>query len=644
MLLIFLAFPSVARPQSMLATATSTITEHTDATLRLMPALLHKKPGFLNTNRDIINFAATLQDIDNSRRIVPANKLRITGNTLYLRQGLRYADIPLLLDGIRRTRMNQTSAAKIGQFPARYQEMSQMLAAAAANANNADARNMLELASINYFIVANLLAARLPNDSVHDEYRRFIAKSSQQSVNARSLLQEEIAALLAPLAEQGSVRFIPFQPTAQDKHSASEQFLKTPTEGLTALLKLIEPFIRQNYPHQPDLFQRIRKEMVATFKSDESNKEFQDVSDRRQAFDKLIAACNDLLGSIAKEASLPTGEKIEKVRLSLEHGLQQDLQRDFEAALYYWMMDDFYLKATLQTKIARAFDQLQPNLIVTKYLLTQEAHLSRQQRQTYYKHKGDLINASGLPQTILNDLAAYFPTDIATDIQAFARYLTSPGFVKFKTQLAQGNFDATQSTLSSIEGQDRTYALFALVSVAGWEVNNASKGSPILDGNYQADKFELSHLKSSVTKYNCMNISALNNYVLETLFGLESLGLNFTKYRNELSAHQTNAIALGDGRLLVADATNDDYFFIKSDGLDPKNTFDVDRYANAYMAGAYFNIHGKYARRYFNNPIYLAYVELTGHQYFEYLLTLQKSGRHNHHSLASRERMYQAMR
>lgn len=605
---------------------------------------LHERVAILSSARDIQDFAATFNKMDESLRIMPANRMQISGDILHLPRQMSYADILLLLATLQRARPEQTSAARIAALPPTYRQNSRRIATAALGFSDESVRSMLQRASLDYFLAALLLEDAPAETSVEAAHRRFLAQAETMPLRPMPVPQRGIEPILAALTEQPIGRHVPFKLAPSELASFNASLAQKPRTTLKSLLAQIESFLHQTYPQRTDLFAALRRETLITYKLIEERDYKASSEEKPPLAEELVAAVNAHLNAIIAAAGRSLDQRIESTRHALVQRLQQDLLRDLEMALYYWMMDDVLLKQVMRASVAQAFENAQLNLVANDYLNSVFDSVPKAQRKNYFELKGQLINSEGLPFALIDELAELQPSEVAADIRAFARFLATPEFARLRALLASGAFDAAAAQLAALSGQERKYVVFAVVSISGYYVNLETKGSSILEGNYRAENFEISHLKRPAALYNCMNISAIYHYVLEELFGLETVGLNYVKHDSSFTGHQTNGILFEDGTILVADATNDEYYFITDSEFHLASTFDLDRYANTYIAGAYFNIHGHTARRYFDNPLYAAYAEWTDQRYFTYLLKLQQAARNNRYLLASRARMYQLMR
>ena len=611
-----------------------------------LPPFLQEEVGFLWNGKKVELFWETIRDIDSEITILPTNtESKLKGNILKIKEWLTYADIPALLCSITgREEGASTSSWKIAGFSRKYREKGLLLAQNARETTDTEIRPLLEDMSLHYFLVANLFEGKTMDESALEEFKKkYLESTEPYLISTQSWT--EMDDIMQELGKEDFVRSIPFSLSWKEQSALVEAFKKAPSEWLVSFLWRTEQFTRQNYPTKEDLFPLIRTVVVTTYKTQEVFSDLKEIASNGELFGILYQKTQELLKQENEKQNTTKIARIHELQTTIERDIQKEIARDFESALYYRMMDDFILKDDLRKAVVESFQNMQENLTINGYLSTLEAEIPKNQRKDFLKLKEMLIEEPNSAAETIEKICEILPKEITGKIRRFCSYLASPEFHSLKSFLGRWDFTSVKRELSTLRGEERKMTLFILMSISGFYVNALGRGGSSIEGNgnYETERFELTNLKTRNTKYNCMSMSALNNYVLEELFWLTGLGVNFVKYQGDIKSHHTNAINTRDGEILISDITNNQYFFIRNDGLDPDYTYDIDRYSNAYMTGAYFNIHGKYARRYFENPFYRAYTNLTGQGYFQYITELQKAGKNNKYTRAIRERMYNEM-
>ncbi len=595
-----------------------------------IPAFLKNRVDFLLDNDAITLFNETVHWIDDSINISWARNSKLYWNTLNIKQNLTYKDIPELIKSIQKWSQSIEKTKNISQ---KYKQKSLILLNYSRQVNDKNKKELLNLISFHYFYVSCLYEWITNNEQIL-KYFNELALNTDNVETFNKNYEKEVGILLGEFIDNQTKNN--FVLSDEKKKVFEENFAKEPNNWLKLYIDELEKFINNNYEDKKHILQFLKEIIITTFKTSEILWKIDNISERKKVFWEIYLKTQEYFKTEINDNSLVQ---------NFQQDIQKEIKRDFESTLYYMMMDDFLLKNELQKTAIESFKNFQENLVFNDYLWAISIKISKEKKDLYYWLKKELIESKSLLDlNFINKFKIFFPKDIWSDILDFYNFLNSKDFLKIKNILTNWDFTQLKSELAKITWKNKKFILFILTSVSWYNINLVSKWSSVLEWNYSATNFEISNLKKRNSKYNCMTISALNNYVIEELFWLKWLWANFLKYKWKATNHQTNVIDVWIGELLICDVTNDRYFFIKVDEIDFDNTFDVDNYANSYMTAAYFNIHWKYVKKYFSNPFYAVYSELTWKKYFEYIMSIQESWKHNKYTLINRKNMYNNMK
>lgn len=588
---------------------------------------LEKEVDFLKDAESVGAFVETVLDMDSSERL-PLSK----------KDGMKYSEIPEAVRTLVRKRPGGTLERRTKEFSKKYRRKFETLARLAERSGSPSAKGALERAALHAYYAARIFEGSEDERTIVSDFSSEMAKPR---TGAGALeIDTETRLAIADLEAGANPGSAVFEIERKEFERMSEIFARNPSEGFRTFLEHLKGSVSDSRTEALSAVITISRTKLKTLDVLERLKT---PSDRKEAFSEIARAATDFLNERAERSRTKERERSEIFESAVDAEIRRDLGRDFEAAVYYSMMDDFVLKAPLIEAVRKAFGDFSAPLSISKYLSAFESKVRPEDRKAYYSAKGTLLELSPERSSVPSEILKFLPEGIASEVREYAEFLGSGEFREIRTKAAEGEFESVKKAMASTSGRTKKFLAFALLSTSGFATNAISKGSPILEGNYDAERFEISNLKKREAKYNCMALSALGNFVIEELFGTEGLGMNFSRYRGKESQHQTNAIDLGNGEYLVSDITNDNYFFVREDATDLRDTYDVDRYANAYFSGALFNIHGMKARKYFDNLFYAVHSDITGNRAFEYLMRTQRSRKNNDVLLASREKMHEAM-